>query len=314
MNVIAGAMELLLATSVASMLGSLHCVAMCGPFAILASNSATNPNERIISNRLIAYHAGRLITYVLMGLIAGTFSSLLLASGVLKSVGLVVGGLLIAMALARFWVLLFPDSVELFRSNGETPWHSGWVMKWSKGLARVRRWIPKDPVWLGPLGWGLTTTLLPCGWLYLFVLTAAAAPNLGMAVATMVAFWLGTLPLLSLSTLGWARMGKRWQTLSGPVAACCILGMGLYLIVARSPVDVSRLQSTSESMPLVQVANHESKNPVEAKLDPTHTAKKRWGADYAGETGRQRLERMRKMLNAGLPCCELFVEETQHDE
>jgi hypothetical protein len=135
-----------------------------------------------------------------------------------------------------------------------------------------------------------------------------------MAVATMVAFWLGTLPLLSLSTLGWARMGKRWQTLSGPVAACCILGMGLYLIVARSPVDVSRLQSTSESMPLVQVANHESKNPVEAKLDPTHTAKKRWGADYAGETGRQRLERMRKMLNAGLPCCEPFVEETQHDE
>ena len=314
MNVIEGAMELLLATSVASMLGSLHCVAMCGPFAILASNSATNPSGRILSNRLIAYHAGRLITYVLMGLIAGTFSSLLLASGVLTSVGLVVGGLLIAMALARFWVLLFPETVEAFRSKRETPWHSGWVMKWSKGLARIRRWIPQDPAWLGPLGWGLTTTLLPCGWLYLFILTATAAQNLGMAVATMVAFWLGTLPLLSLSTLGWARMGERWQTLSGPIAACCILGMGIYLIVVRSPVDMSLLQSASESMPLVQVANHESNNPVEAKMDPTHTAKKRGGAAYAGETGRQRLERMRKMLNAGLPCCEPFVEETQHDE
>lgn len=314
MNVIAGAMELLLATSIASMLGSVHCVAMCGPFAILASNSATNPNGKIISNRLMAYHAGRLITYILMGLIAGTFSSLLLASGVLSSVGLVVGGLLILMAIVRFWVLLFPASVESFRSNGETPWHSEWVMKWSKGLASVRRWIPKDPVWLGPLGWGLTTTLLPCGWLYLFVLTAAAAPNLGMAVATMVAFWLGTLPLLSLSTLGWARMGKRWQTLSGPVAACCILGMGIYLIVARSPVDMSRLQSASESMPLAQVANHESSIPVEATMDPTQATRKRAGATHAGETGRQRLERMRKMLNAGLPCCEPFVEEPQHDQ
>jgi hypothetical protein len=135
-----------------------------------------------------------------------------------------------------------------------------------------------------------------------------------MAVATMVAFWLGTLPLLSLSTLGWARMGKRWQTLSGPVAACCILGMGLYLIVARSPVDVSRLQSTSESMPLVQVANHESSIPVEATMNPTQATKKQAGATYAGETGRQRLERMRKMLNAGLPCCEPFVEEPQHDQ
>jgi len=314
MNVIAGAMELLLATSVASMLGSLHCVAMCGPFAILASNSATNPSGRILSNRLIAYHAGRLMTYVLMGLIAGTFSSLLLASGVLTSVGLVVGGLLIAMALARFWVLLFPETVEAFRSKRETPWHSGWVMKWSKGLARIRRWIPKDPAWLGPLGWGLTTTLLPCGWLYLFILTATAAQNLGMAVATMVAFWLGTLPLLSLSTLGWARMGKRWQTLSGPVAACCILGMGVYLIVARSPVDMSRLQTVSDSMPLVQVANHESNIPVEATMNPTHLLKKQAVAAYAGETGRQRLERMRKMLNAGLPCCEPFAEGQQHDE
>jgi len=314
MNVIAGAMELLLATSVASMLGSLHCVAMCGPFAILASNSATNPNGRILSNRLMAYHAGRLITYILMGLIAGTFSSIVLASGVLTSIGLVVGGLLIVMALGRFWILLFPESVHAFGSNAETPWHSGWVMTWSKGLARVRRWIPKDPVWLGPLGWGLTTTLLPCGWLYLFVLTAAAAPNLGMAVATMIAFWLGTLPLLSLSTFGWARMGKRWQALSGPVAACCILGMGIYLIVARSPVDLSRLQSTSESTPLVQVANHETNISVDAKTDPTHTAKKRASAANAGETGRQRLERMRKMLNAGLPCCEPFGVEPQHDE
>jgi hypothetical protein len=135
-----------------------------------------------------------------------------------------------------------------------------------------------------------------------------------MAVATMVAVWLGTLPLLALSTLGWARMGKRWQTLSGPVAACCILGMGLYLIVARSPVDVSRLQSTSESMPLVQVANHESSIPVEATMNPTQATKKQAGATYAGETGRQRLERMRKMLNAGLPCCEPFVEEPQHDQ
>jgi hypothetical protein len=135
-----------------------------------------------------------------------------------------------------------------------------------------------------------------------------------MAVATMIAFWLGTLPLLSLSTLGWARMGRRWQTLSGPVAACCILGMGIYLIVARSPVDMSRLQSTSESIPVVQVANHESIIPVEGKMDPTHTAKNLTGATHAGETGRQRLERMRKMLNAGLPCCEPFVEEPQHDE
>ena len=309
MNAITGAMELLLATSVASMLGSVHCVAMCGPFAILASSPATASRGSVVANRLIAYHAGRLITYVFMGSIAGLFSSILLASGVLTNVGMAVGALLIVMAIARIGILLFPETTQTFRSNSEGPWHSSWVTKWSKGLAGIRRWIPRDPVWLGPLGWGLTTTLLPCGWLYLFVLAAAAAPNPGMAIATMFAFWVGTLPLLSLSTLGWARMSHRWQALSGPVSACCILGMGVYLIVARGPINLSQMQQMSESIPIVQVDNHRPNNAVISKM----RAKEEQTNGRTAETGRQRLDRMRLMLNAGLPCCEPFV-EGKHEE
>ena len=43
---------------------------------------------------------------------------------------------------------------------------------------------------------GLLTTLLPCGWLYVFVATAGATGRISDAMLTMLVFWLGTLPMM----------------------------------------------------------------------------------------------------------------------
>ncbi|MFT6399526.1 MAG: sulfite exporter TauE/SafE, partial [Bradymonadia bacterium] len=60
--------------------GSFHCVAMCGPFAVLAGAKSGKAG-------LFSYSAGRLTTYSLLGAIAGGFGSLIYQ---LRMVGLVL--------------------------------------------------------------------------------------------------------------------------------------------------------------------------------------------------------------------------------
>ena len=53
----------------ASLLGSLHCVGMCGPFALLASSNPRGRSAAVVPT--MAYSLGRLITYSVIGLIFG---------------------------------------------------------------------------------------------------------------------------------------------------------------------------------------------------------------------------------------------------
>ena len=58
----------LLTTFLVSLLGSLHCLAMCGGFAAFCSNTSTSPKQMTV-----AYHLGRGLAYVSLGLLAGFF-------------------------------------------------------------------------------------------------------------------------------------------------------------------------------------------------------------------------------------------------
>ncbi len=59
---------------VASLFGSLHCVGMCGPLAMLASSSVSpryRHNRSVHVPAVAAYHASRIVAYAWLGLLAG---------------------------------------------------------------------------------------------------------------------------------------------------------------------------------------------------------------------------------------------------
>ncbi len=58
---------------VASLFGSLHCVGMCGPLAMLASShSSARKNHRSVNlAAVIAYHASRILAYAMAGALVG---------------------------------------------------------------------------------------------------------------------------------------------------------------------------------------------------------------------------------------------------
>ena len=255
------ALELLAATLFSSLVGSLHCVGMCSPFAMLAMGQTSGERPAVQrAVRLSAYHLGRLATYLLMGMLvaAFTFTFQLAAGDFARShwIGWSVGMILIVMGMVR-----------LFESIGNATkpvTHSAWVLNWTRSIVALRKRYASGPVWLSSFLWGFSSTFLPCGWLYIFVLASAAAPSPTMTVAMMVAFWVGTLPLLTAAAWSWSMVGPRWRFLIQPLAAICIITFGAYTLMHRSQVDLSSITATP-SKPSIQ--------------------------------------QIRDAMNAGLPCC-----------
>jgi len=232
------AFELLGATLFSSIVGSLHCVGMCSPFAMLAmgpTNSQSTRTDRL--TRLASYHVGRLTTYLILGgcvaLLNSTVVRLSGNASLSQTVGWCVGILMIGLGAMRL--------VASLTTQNEAVSHSAWTHFWTKQVISMRKYYAGWNVPTAAFSWGLTSTLLPCGWLYFFVLAAAAAPSSAMTIAIMFAFWLGTLPLLSFAAWSWTSMSPRWKGLSQPIAAICIIGFGAYTLMCRSNIDLSSI-------------------------------------------------------------------------
>ena len=214
---------------VASLLGSLHCLGMCGPFALLAGSGGAQRAAAIVPT--VAYSLGRLITYSLVGLIFGTLG-LALNEGTAfaswqQSATYVAGGLMIVVglvALARY------AGLKVRLPAFATP------------LQRLLQVFFKRTVNMNPLPRALTigalTTLMPCGWLYTFAIAAAGtgSPLLGMML--MIAFWAGTVPVMTALMLGFNKFGHTVQQRLPVVMAILVVAIGVFTMGYRAPIAI----------------------------------------------------------------------------
>jgi sulfite exporter TauE/SafE len=191
--------------------GGLHCIQMCGP--IVLSWSISLPRPQALRGHL-KYNAGRILTYMLLGAIAGSLGNFLTTITKLASAGRIVSGA--AMIVAG--VLM----IGLFPSNGLIN---------IKQPARFSRWIGRHL--LGPNGkfqLGLMLGFLPCGLIYAALLKAVDAGTPVAGALTMLAFGSGTaIALLSLGAAS-AIAGFRLSRWSTRLAAVFILLTGAILL------------------------------------------------------------------------------------
>jgi len=224
---------------VASLLGSMHCVGMCGAFVAFACTSA--PDDRAPrrswlpphASLIIAYNGGRLLTYTLLGALAGLLGQAI-------DLGASAIGLQRAAAgLAAAFLIGF-GVISILRIKGvRVP-----KMPIPTPLQRVvaaghRRAMDMSPI-MRALVVGLLTTLLPCGWLYAFAVAAAGTGNPLLGAVTMAAFWMGTLPAL-------VALGASLQHLGGSLAARMPLLTSLAIVVVGLLTLAGRLPMLMES-------------------------------------------------------------------
>lgn len=217
---------LISAILLASLLGSLHCAGMCGAFVAFAvTGGASTPRERAMLHG--GYHAGRLVVYAALGAAAGLAGSAIDLGGSLL-------GLQRVAAISAGALMMAAGVLTILRLRGVQLAHLGVPRAFERWLLAGHRFAGERPPMIRALMTGLLTTLLPCGWLYAFVITAAGTAHAGMGAAAMVAFWLGTLPVLvAVGTLAQRATGALGRHLP-VVTALLVTGVGLFTVIDRA--------------------------------------------------------------------------------
>ena len=215
-------LTLLVPVAAASLLGSIHCAGMCGGFVAVAG-AGVSGKQRWLSQ--LSYNAGRLVSYAALGAAAGSLGQAVdlagSAAGIGRIAALVSGSIMILWGMGA---LLETQGVRVFRSRWALP------KRLTDVLTSVRR-LPA--AWRG-LVLGLSTTLLPCGWLYAFAVTAAGTASPLHGALLMAAFWTGNLPvLLGLGVALSATIGRvrRYLPFFSAAAIFCV---GLFTVTVRA--------------------------------------------------------------------------------
>lgn len=215
----------------ASLLGSVHCAGMCGSFVCFyAAGTPGSGGPRATASSHAAYNAGRLLSYLALGLLAGFLGRGLDHVGSLM--GLSRGAAVVSGALMIGWglsTLLASRGVRLPRLEG-LPIGSNPL---GALLARVRG----QSAVVRALVTGLLTTLLPCGWLYAFVFTAAGTGSVQAALGTMTIFWAGTLPVMIGVGVGAQRLTGAFRSRLPLVTATAVVVMGVLSIAGKMRLD-----------------------------------------------------------------------------
>ncbi len=173
---------MLLSAIILGLMGSLHCVGMCGPIAFMLPVDQSNNAKKF--GQIFIYHFGRLMAYGIIGLVFGLLGKGLYVFGMQQNLSIAIGVLMIL-------VVLIP--LKTFnRYNLSKPVY--------KIISKVKNQLGKALKKKSPdtfLTIGFLNGFLPCGLVYMALFGAIAMGSAAEGSLYMVLFGLGTVPLMT---------------------------------------------------------------------------------------------------------------------
>ncbi len=178
------------------LVGSLHCVGMCGPIALALPYQ--HQSRWRAGAQVLTYNLGRVLTYTALGVLIGALGRGVFLAGLQTYFSIGIGILMLIVALFAInlesYMLRWPP---LFRLNM-------WVKKQMAQLLRSQR--------RGTLfSLGLLNGLLPCGLVYVAIVGALTSESLLQSAGYMAFFGMGTVPLMLVTALAGQFINLRWR-------------------------------------------------------------------------------------------------------
>lgn len=219
---------------VSGVLGSAHCIGMCGPFALTLGSSATGWRQNLV--RQLVYSIGRIVTYAFLGAVGG-FAGMRLGAYAQRLANvpaiLAVG----AGVLLVYQGLLAAGVIGRRTATATTVPCLGGSM-----LATFLR----GPDWKHVFLAGLFTGMLPCGLVYGFLALAASSANMLQGTAIMTLFGLGTIPVMVATGFGTSLLRGNMRNYLYRLAAWSVTVAGTLSILR----GIGFLGSTPSGCPL----------------------------------------------------------------
>ncbi|CAG2533762.1 MAG TPA: sulfite exporter TauE/SafE family protein [Maribacter sp.] len=173
---------MLLSALILGLMGSLHCVGMCGPIAFMLPVDRTNNYKKF--GQIFIYHFGRLLAYGIIGLVFGLLGKGLSIFGIQQKLSIAIGIIMILIVLIPY---------QTFNKyNLSKPIY--------KVISKVKNQLGKELKKKSPdtfLTIGFLNGFLPCGLVYMALFGSIAMGDALQGSLYMMLFGVGTLPLMT---------------------------------------------------------------------------------------------------------------------
>jgi sulfite exporter TauE/SafE len=211
----------------AGVLGSGHCLGMCGAL-VSGYFMKAGPSKRYFP--YFVYQIARLFVYSLVGVAAAALGFVLVSSGVfgkLQSIlQMSIGAVVIMLALGILGLIPFQGSIKLIP-----------MFLLRRGYAESRK---QGPI-IGAAIAGILNGLMPCPMTFAMAVKATSAPTIMEGGLLMLTFGAGTLPTMLFVSVAFGKMTAKFRgfmlksaALIMIVMGCNTLYMGMSFYVAES--------------------------------------------------------------------------------
>lgn len=187
--------------------GFTHCAGMCSPFVLSQVKEGHNVRmARLRGALLLPYHAGRMVTYVLLALVFSTFLNLAFlfsdTRALITAPLLMLAGLLFLISAFPGLGQVFPWAIK-FQITKPFAFVSGAASGLMQSTGLFKRFLL-----------GVLLGFMPCGLVISALMAASTAPTPVYAALSMMAFTLGTMPALVLVGFGGAGLKQKYPKIS----------------------------------------------------------------------------------------------------
>jgi sulfite exporter TauE/SafE len=176
----------ILAAFLVGLVGSLHCIGMCGPIAI-ALPVPDSSNLSFFTGRIL-YNLGRVVTYSFLGAILGLLGGRIALAGAQQIVSIILGVVIII-------AVLLPQKYKNFFAQHPL------IQKLAQPLKENIGVLFRKGTFSAMFLIGILNGFLPCGLVYVALAGAIASGDAISGAAVMILFGLGTVPAMFAATI-----------------------------------------------------------------------------------------------------------------
>ena len=215
------------------LIGSFHCIGMCGPIVVALPLKKHNLLSKIIG--AILYNSGRVFTYSVIGILFGLLGRGIHLAGFQQWISILLG---IVMIITVLFPYFFREKIAI----GSL--FSGFA---ARLIVRLKR-LFTDRSYFSLLMIGILNGLLPCGLVYVAIAGAINSGTVVSGALFMVFFGIGTIPLLLVAILAGNLIGYQIRSKILKVVPYFVFLLGVLFILRGMSLGIPYVSPTSEKL------------------------------------------------------------------
>ncbi|MDP2724286.1 MAG: sulfite exporter TauE/SafE family protein [Bacteroidales bacterium] len=215
------------------LVGSLHCIGMCGPIAVALPLGKRNYGYKILGS--LTYNLGRILTYGILGALFGLLGQGIEMAGLQQWASIGIGAIMILS-------VIFP---ALFK--GKMKFEQLFFGYAGKLVGKFRQLFAISSL---PSLFliGLLNGLLPCGLVYVAVAGAINTNDTFFGIIYMVIFGLGTIPIMTAIPLIGNMIGRQIRKRFAKALSIFIVILGIIFILRGLSLGIPYLSPPAKML------------------------------------------------------------------